>query len=78
MGGRFNEAVVFITGGTSGLGAQTCERFLGEGATVFVTDLKVFSPWYIKTSKISGSLARLKPTDKTPLSAAIPLSVANY
>lgn len=41
MPGRFLDKVVFITGGTSGLGAQTCELFLNEGAKVFVTDLEV-------------------------------------
>jgi NAD(P)-dependent dehydrogenase (short-subunit alcohol dehydrogenase family) len=38
---RFHDRVVFITGGTSGLGAETCELFLNEGARVFVTDLEV-------------------------------------
>lgn len=41
MAGRFRDRVVFATGGTSGLGAQTCELFLSEGAKVFVTDLEV-------------------------------------
>lgn len=37
--GRFENQVVFVTGGTSGLGADTCELFIGEGATLFVTDI---------------------------------------
>ncbi|KAK5323233.1 hypothetical protein LTR93_005286 [Exophiala xenobiotica] len=41
MAERFHDRVVFITGGTSGLGAETCELFLNEGAKVFVTDLEV-------------------------------------
>jgi meso-butanediol dehydrogenase/(S,S)-butanediol dehydrogenase/diacetyl reductase len=40
MAERFHDRVVFITGGTSGLGAETCELFLNEGAKVFVTDLE--------------------------------------
>lgn len=36
---RFTNRVVFVTGGTSGLGADTCELFIAEGAKVFVTDL---------------------------------------
>ena len=37
---RFTNRVVFVTGGTSGLGADTCELFVQEGAKVFVTDLE--------------------------------------
>lgn len=36
---RFDNQVVFVTGGSSGLGADTVELFLQEGATVFVTDI---------------------------------------
>lgn len=37
---RFLNQVVFATGGTSGLEADTCELFIDEGAKVFVTDLE--------------------------------------
>lgn len=37
---RFTNKVVFITGGTSGLGAATTKLFIEEGAKVFVTDLQ--------------------------------------
>jgi len=37
---RFSGRVVFVTGGTSGLGAEACELFIKEGAKVFVTDLE--------------------------------------
>lgn len=36
---RFENQVVFVTGGSSGLGADTSELFLAEGASVFVTDI---------------------------------------
>jgi NAD(P)-dependent dehydrogenase (short-subunit alcohol dehydrogenase family) len=36
---RFDGRVVFVTGGSSGLGADTCELFIQEGAIVFVTDI---------------------------------------
>lgn len=36
---RFTNKVVLVTGGTSGLGADTSELFVREGAKVFVTDL---------------------------------------
>ena len=38
-GNRFADKVVLVTGGSSGLGADTAELFLQEGAKVFVTDL---------------------------------------
>lgn len=37
---RFTNQVIFVTGGTSGLGAETCQLFIDEGAKVFVTDLE--------------------------------------
>lgn len=37
---RFTDRVVFITGGTSGLGFATTKSFVAEGAKVFVTDLE--------------------------------------
>lgn len=37
---RFTDQVVFVTGGTSGLGAETSQLFVDEGAKVFVTDLE--------------------------------------
>ena len=38
--GRFAGQVVLVTGGSSGLGADTAELFLEEGARVFVVDLE--------------------------------------
>lgn len=44
MAGRFAERfrgrTVLVTGGTSGLGADTAELFAQEGANVFVVDLE--------------------------------------
>lgn len=37
---RFQDQVVFVTGGTSGLGAATCALFMEEGAKIYVTDLE--------------------------------------
>lgn len=37
---RFTNKVVFITGGTSGLGLATTQLFVSEGAKVFVTDIE--------------------------------------
>lgn len=75
MAKRFHDAVVFITGGTSGLGAQTCKLFLGEGARVFVTDLKVKIVPMIHRDNQRSSPTRiwhkLKPTDNAPLFPAL-------
>lgn len=37
--GRFSNQVIFVTGGTSGLGLEACQRFTDEGARVCVADL---------------------------------------
>jgi NAD(P)-dependent dehydrogenase (short-subunit alcohol dehydrogenase family) len=37
MRGKFENKVVVVTGGTSGIGLATAERFAAEGASVFVT-----------------------------------------
>lgn len=41
MSQRFQGRVVFVTGGSSGLGAVAGELFIKEGAKVFVADLEV-------------------------------------
>ena len=38
--GRFSDQVVFVTGGTSGLGLDACRRFADEGAQICVADLE--------------------------------------
>lgn len=37
---RFTDKVVFITGGTSGLGLATTQLFVDEGAKVFIADIE--------------------------------------
>src|ERR1700760_5016509 len=37
---RFKDKVVFVTGGTSGLGFEACRLFAEEGARLFITDIE--------------------------------------
>ena len=37
---RFAGQVIFVTGGSSGIGAETCQLFVNEGGQVFVADLE--------------------------------------
>jgi NAD(P)-dependent dehydrogenase (short-subunit alcohol dehydrogenase family) len=37
MSGKFENKVVVVTGGTSGIGLATAKRFAAEGASVFIT-----------------------------------------
>ncbi|HEY1970048.1 MAG TPA: glucose 1-dehydrogenase [Pseudonocardia sp.] len=39
MGDRLAGKVAIVTGGARGMGAATCRRFVGEGASVLVTDV---------------------------------------
>ena len=39
MGGRLDGRVAIVTGGASGMGRGTVERFLDEGASVVAADL---------------------------------------
>jgi NAD(P)-dependent dehydrogenase (short-subunit alcohol dehydrogenase family) len=36
---RFEDKVVFVTGGASGLGAATARRFADEGARLVIADI---------------------------------------
>jgi NAD(P)-dependent dehydrogenase (short-subunit alcohol dehydrogenase family) len=40
MTDRFNNKVVVVTGGTSGIGLATAEAFVAEGAAVFITGVR--------------------------------------
>lgn len=51
--------VVLITGGSNGIGAATCSKFVAEGATVIVADLS--GP---KTNNLSGQI-HFHPLDVT-------------
>lgn len=37
---RFEDRVVFVTGGASGLGLESCVQFIEEGAQVYIMDLE--------------------------------------
>ncbi|KEF58452.1 uncharacterized protein A1O9_06378 [Exophiala aquamarina CBS 119918] len=65
---RFLDKVVFVTDGTSGLGAATCQLFINEGARVFVTDeirVNVICPGLMDTPMVNHLTKEAAVVQKT-------------
>ncbi|MEC0305010.1 SDR family NAD(P)-dependent oxidoreductase, partial [Terribacillus saccharophilus] len=68
--GRFEGKVVVVTGGTSGIGLTTAQRFVSEGAYVFITGrrqieleaaVKLIGD---RVTGVQGDISNLKDLDK--------------
>jgi meso-butanediol dehydrogenase/(S,S)-butanediol dehydrogenase/diacetyl reductase len=73
---RFVDQVIFVTGGSSGLGAETCQLFIDEGAKVFVTDLE--ERGILKRLGPNASYRRCDISDPQDCEAAIGACIETY
>jgi NAD(P)-dependent dehydrogenase (short-subunit alcohol dehydrogenase family) len=70
MANRFNNKVVVVTGGTSGIGLATAKAFVDEGASVFITgrrqDALDEAIWKIggRVTGVRGDMSRLADIDR--------------
>lgn len=66
MAGRVDGKVALVTGGASGLGAESCRRLAREGATVVLTDLAAEAGQAVVDEILAaGGAARFLPQDVT-------------
>ncbi|KIW84308.1 hypothetical protein Z517_03558 [Fonsecaea pedrosoi CBS 271.37] len=73
---RFADQVVFVTGGTSGLGLESCALFVQEGAKVFVTDIEERD--VLKRLGPAASYRRCDVSDPDECSASIQACIEKY
>lgn len=69
--GRFDDQVMVVTGGASGIGRATAVRLASEGARVAVVDLPTAGggPQTVREIESGGGEARFVPTDVTSFEA---------
>lgn len=75
---RFTDRVVFITGGTSGLGLATTKLFAAEGAKIFVTDLEERDVLKSLPESASAHFARCDVASSTDCENAINACVEKF
>jgi NAD(P)-dependent dehydrogenase (short-subunit alcohol dehydrogenase family) len=79
MGDRLAGKVAVITGGASGIGEATAERFVAEGARVIVADIQAAAGQAVADSL--GDSARFiscDVTDESQVAAAVDLAVSTW
>jgi len=75
---RFEGKVVFITGGASGLGAATAERFADEGAKVVVADINLEAAKELAGRLPEAIALKVDTSDAAAVEAAVAKAVEQY
>jgi len=78
MSGRFEGKVAFVTGGASGLGAATAQRFSDEGAQVAVADIDAAGAEKVAASLRDGYAVHLDAADARSVARAVADAVEHY
>jgi len=75
---RFQEKVVFITGGASGLGAATATKFAAEGAKVVIADVNTAGATAFAATLPDALAVTTDTSDAESVEAAFATAIAHY
>jgi NAD(P)-dependent dehydrogenase (short-subunit alcohol dehydrogenase family) len=75
---RFDNKVLFVTGGASGLGAATARRFADEGARVAIADINEEAAREYAGSLPDAVALAVDTADPASVARAIQSAVAHY
>jgi NAD(P)-dependent dehydrogenase (short-subunit alcohol dehydrogenase family) len=75
---RFQDKVLFATGGASGLGAATAQRFADEGAKVVVADINASAAEKFVASLPDALAVTVDTSDPAAVADAIATAVSRY
>lgn len=75
---RFQDKVVFITGGASGLGEAAARRFGDEGAKVVIADINEDAAGKVAGDLADGFAVKVDTSDPASVEAGVAAAVAHY
>ena len=75
---RFENNVLFVTGGAAGLGAATAQRFADEGAKVVVADINTSAAEEVAASLPDAIAVAVDTADPASVERAINTAVSHY
>lgn len=75
---RFQDKIVFITGGASGLGEAAARRFADEGAKIVIADINEDAAAALAAALKDGFAVRVDTSDPASVQAAVAAAVEHY
>ena len=75
---RFDGKCIFITGGGSGIGAATADRFASEGGTCVIVDIDGNAARNVADALPNGMALELDVADPAAVEAGVSETVARY